>query len=151
MNHVEVIQLQNTEEAVTVFAEFLTKQSSQFAVPLIGRVDIHANAQKLLRQGYVFAATDQQGMIRGIVAGYANDMTSQRAFEALFVVDEKMRGTKVAQSLFSMQVEYCIKQGMKVLTFSTNKKNLAAVAFYQKQIGIHIADAGDELQYELIL
>ncbi|MDO4574087.1 MAG: pyridoxal-phosphate dependent enzyme [Planctomycetia bacterium] len=126
-----ILKMSCSQDDVIRLARYLTENSAEFAEPLADRVNILDYATKILQTGYVFAAVKGNEII-GVVCGYANDKRSYHAYESVLVTSRSARGTGVAKILFEHQLDYCRQQGMKVLLFSTNRQNLAAVAFYKK-------------------
>lgn len=127
----KISKLENTSLNQERLRSFLDTHSEDFAVSLKSRVNLKELSEKLLTLGYVFIA-EQNGKIQGTVCGYANNLKTACAHETILVVSPDFRGTGVAQKLFEMQRQYCKSKNMTKLMFSTNRKNLAAIAFYKK-------------------
>lgn len=144
--HYSITKLEKTEENTKSLASYLMKQSSEFAVPLLNKIEPNSYAEKLLSNGYVFCALDQDDNIVGVIGGYANDFCSRIAYESVFVVSSQCRGTTIAKELFIEQKKYCAEIGMKSIDFTTNRKNTGAVKFYKKMnVPIETEKCNDQL------
>ena len=113
-------------------AEALQCYSDEFAEPLSERINFEEYSKKVLENGYAFIVKDFQDNIKGFVCGYANDLKTKVAFESTFVIDKELRGSGVAKALFEKQLAFCKSKGMQEIVFTTNRKNIGAVMFYQK-------------------
>lgn len=128
---IEYIQLENTSLWQEALKVFLHEKSGEFAEPLDSRINISDYAEKLLRNGYVFAAVHKNEIL-GIIGGYANNFENLQAYESILVTDRILRGSGAAKTLFQMQKAYCQEQGMRTIYFTTNRSNTAAIKFYEK-------------------
>lgn len=149
----DIILMQHTETAHKAVVNYLNTHSREFAVPLTEKINMDEYVEKLLVNGYVFAAVDCQGAIVGVICGYANDLVSRVAFESSFVISPFVRGTGVAKELFNRQLLYCREKGMRKIVFSTDGRNIRARKFYEK-MGVTVRkDISTEkkIQYELSL
>lgn len=128
---IEYIKLENTRSRREMLKAFLHDKSEEFAEPLENRINVSNYAEKLLLNGYVFAAVHEK-KIMGIIGGYANDFENFQAYESILVTDRMLRGSGAAKILFQMQKVYCKEQGMRTIYFTTNRGNAAAIKFYNK-------------------
>lgn len=127
----QYMQLANTAENKEKLAAFFHEKSNEFPEPLESKVDVYEYTCKLLDNGYVFVTLDKN-IIAGVIGGYANDLKNYQAYGSVFVTDKKIRGSGAAKRLFQMQRSYCAKRGMKTIHWTTNRKNIAAIKFYEK-------------------
>ncbi len=125
-------KLYETDEDRIILSSFLKENSNQFATNLKDVTDIDEFSAKVLKYGYVFGYY-KESIMMGAICGYANDTISKKAFESVFVTSPSVRGTGVAAALFELQYEYCKSMGMQYIHFSTDKRNIAAKKFYEKQ------------------
>lgn len=142
----DIEKLNCNDDAIFQLAQFLQQVDKEFAVPLSKKIDFLTFSEKVLNNGYVFIARDINKMITGCVCGYANDKINNQAFESIFVTIPSVRGTGLAQKLFTIQINHCKNEGMKKILFSTNKNNTAARNFYKKN-HIHIYDEDSDLLF----
>lgn len=131
-------QLTSENEQKREVVDFLKLVDREFAVPLTQKVNLDIYVEKLFKTGYIFAIIVNR-KIEGIICGYANDMENKTAFESAFVVTPSLRGSGAAVELYKRQLQHCKKKGMKELKFTTNRKNVAAIRFYQK-VGAQIVE-----------
>lgn len=152
MMNYKIVQIKNERGQKAKIVAFLNSVNREFAVPLTQKVDLESYAEKLLNNGYIFAAIVDDS-IKGIICGYANDMANRRAYASSFVVAPDLRGSGAALELYKNQIRYCCTQGMKELNFTTNKKNAAAIRFYQKMRAAVIEKqcTNTEIAYRVIL
>lgn len=146
-----IVRLRDGQNEIEELTDFIKLQDREFPVPISQKTDIGSYAGKLLHSGYVLAARDQEGLIQGMIAGYANDYETCEAYESVFVVDQAFRGTGLARSLFMEQKKICIAAGMERLVVKTHKSNEKAKAFYRKFGHAKITDLGDVYRYEWML
>lgn len=120
------------KEQVDEMINFLNVNSNQFATDLSTVTNIQEYSDKILSKGYAYGYYSNDTLY-GIICGYANDNKTQTAFSSCFVIEPSVRGTGVASMLFELQYEHCKSSGMKKLIFTTDKRNVAAKKFYEKQ------------------
>jgi 1-aminocyclopropane-1-carboxylate deaminase/D-cysteine desulfhydrase-like pyridoxal-dependent ACC family enzyme/GNAT superfamily N-acetyltransferase len=98
--------------------------------PLSIRLDVMAYAEKLLSRAEIGFAIDA-GCIVGIVALYANDMTTRVAHIPFLAVVPQMWRKGVGSALVSRTLARARARGMESISLEVHSKNIPAIALYR--------------------
>ena len=111
-----------------LFSAFLAKMDNEFPVPLSKKANLEDYATKLLVNGSVFFAKDEEKLI-GIIAGYNN---TQKGYISVLVLDPEYRGRKISVTLLDMFLNECKENRVELVEVFTHKTNVEAQGLYEK-------------------
>lgn len=104
---------------------------------------------KIYSNGIVIVAKTDS--IKGLIAFYANDHTSKRAYITSVLVSEELRGKGIGKRLLEECQRYCVDNGFKIIRLEVNKDNLPAISLYKKYGYISYDFKGKSIYMEKIL
>jgi len=126
--------------------DFVAEQDSFFEPPLQSRGVVLADyVDKILRQGHVICAVNDENRLVGMIMFYCNDMETRTAFVTWLAVAENARAQGIGSLLISETLEFCKKHGMDYYETCTWKTNEALIAVYQRKFGARILKEKEEL------
>lgn len=103
---------------------------------------------KLIRLGRCFVA-EEEGVIRGVVGFYANNLETHEGFLSVLAVDQSLRRQGVGRNLCKLMFDECKAARMEKIFGYVVKDNCAALEFY-KSIGFRIVGNGrDEFHFRM--
>ena len=92
--------------------------------------DLEAYANKISVNAKVFACVDKSPV--GIIAFYANDLSSLTAYITLITVNKNSQGKGIGRSLLAKTKSYCVDKNFRRIKLEVNKRNKNAIDFYLK-------------------
>lgn len=113
--------------------------------PLLERVDIEEYAKKISEYACVYILRKEK-ITYGLVAIYMNDRINKTAYITLIGIAKKYRRMHLGSLLMNYCIEEARASGMKALKLEVDKKNSAAIAFYEKE-GLKILGEGSDSSY----
>jgi glycosyltransferase involved in cell wall biosynthesis/ribosomal protein S18 acetylase RimI-like enzyme len=106
----------------------------EFYIPRISsRTDLEEYSVKLLENGRVFYAVNDEGKYIGLLAVYVNDTASQCAFISTISVLPEYQGSGISDNLMLKAFEVAVENGMRSISLEVDLSNQRALAFYKKQ------------------
>lgn len=140
--------LQNEKKLKTKeILEFLQAVNFDFPVPLEKKVDLTEYAQKIKEKATLFAIKEEMSSIRGLIAGYTNNIESNLAYIALLAVRSNERGKGLSKILLKKFLEDCQEKGIQRVHLYTTKNNVVAQNLY-KRFGFVPYVLNDEMRKE---
>ena len=116
----------------------------------IVQADLDGYLAKLARHADVLADT-REGRCLGLVAFYANDTATGRAFITLVLVAPEARGGGLGSALVSGALAICRARGMATCRLEVRHDNAAALATYRRLGFVEVEDRGDRMLMEAAL
>lgn len=117
--------------AVSDVLTHLQECDGQFFPPLSTRVDLTAYATKLVERTARFEAWVDARLV-GLVAAYANDLTTRRGFVTSVSVAPDQAGQGVALQLMRACLEHARAAGMRELALEVSVQSERAVRLYTR-------------------
>jgi ribosomal protein S18 acetylase RimI-like enzyme len=102
-------------------------------------VEIEAYLRKLETSAEVVSASANDGRCRGLVAFYANDTVTRRAYVTLVVVDPSDRGTGLGRELVESALATMKERGLTSCRLEVARDNAAASSLYAS-IGFQVIE-----------
>lgn len=99
---------------------------------------VEAYADKLLSAARFEVARDDDQVV-GLVAYYANDLSTRQAFITLVSVAPTARKRGIAARLVSQVITRCENEGFKTISLQVLSNNAAANALYSKYDFAHVS------------
>lgn len=94
-----------------------------------GRVDIKDFSEKLHQYACVFVFEDND-VVKGFAAFYANDLSQKIAFLSMIAVKEEYRREHVGSKMLKFAELEARSKGMHFLKLEVSRSNLGAIRFY---------------------
>ena len=135
----------NDKEAVL---NFVKNEDNSFPIKLSSRVKLEDFVDKILEIGKVYAFKIEKKII-GLIAFYANDYISRKAYLTYICVNQAYRDNKLGLQLMNQMYKECKKSEMKSIFLSTNVKNIHAQKFYEKLGYVRCEKDDDNYKYEM--
>lgn len=92
--------------------------------------DLKEFSSKVYKHGVCFVARTDK--IAGLIAFYANDYISKKAFITSILVSETERGKGIGTKLIKCAEEICEIEGFKKVCLEVNADNVIAIDFYKR-------------------
>ena len=121
---------------------FLRRVDRDFPVPLSRKQNLRIYASKLAEYATI-CASDHDGEIRSMVAGYTNTPESGMAYIAIVATALEARGKGLAAALLTTFLGICSDKGFSAVHLYTTADNEPAMAMYVRQ-GFEIWDCPGE-------
>lgn len=109
----------------------LSRCDDAFVPPLSGRVVIDAYARKIMDKAMRFEAW-RAGELVGLVATYCNDAEKRTAFITSVSVLPSWQGQGIAVQLMTRCIDHVRQEGFGCIELEVDRRNVAAVALYEK-------------------
>ena len=122
-----IIKLSNTKNGQQRLIQYLNDVDNDFKIPLSKKINPTEYAIKLLTNGVVLVSVDN-GQIRGLIAGYCNDIEKGKAVISILSVKKKFRGIGISRNLIKSMIETCKQVGMRYI--HVDSVNPIAVSLY---------------------
>ncbi len=135
----ELIKLTNYDQIYYTF-DILKKSFYSF------QGDLEEYAFKLSQHAIVFALMEESLPI-GVIAFYANDDISKKAFITSVLVSPERKGQGIGKRLMTEAEAFCKSKGFAGLRLEVNKKNTSAIGFYEKLGYSYLKDSSEYCVY----
>lgn len=109
--------------------DFLLKIDEDFPIPLSDKVNIVEYAKKLLDKANLIADIEGDS-IRGLVAGYTQDIVGESAYISLVGVKSEFRAQGIGKQLVKKFMDVCVAKEIKSVNLYTHQTNVAAIKMY---------------------
>ncbi len=116
--------------------KFIHSVDNDFEPALGKRVNINEYADKVLNNGYCYAAFDGQSIV-GAIMFYCNDQIYKKAYITLIGVVTEYRRMDIGRNLMRMAVKKSTKNGMERIGVHTRESNDISIRLY-KNMGFEI-------------
>lgn len=124
------------------FFDFIKKINYDFPIPVSEKVDLNEYCEKLWEKAELVAEV-QEGEIRGLVAGYVNDLKNGSAYMSLLGVSRDFRNQGLGKKLVHQFVLLCREKQIRSVNLYTHKTNQAAIKMYEG-LGFEIDSEGNQ-------
>lgn len=124
------------------FFDFIKKINYDFPIPVSEKVDLNEYCEKLWEKAELVAEV-QDGEIRGLVAGYVNDLKNGSAYMSLLGVSRDFRNQGLGKKLVHQFVLLCREKQIRSVNLYTHKTNQAAIKMYEG-LGFEIDSEGNQ-------
>lgn len=131
-------------------ATLIRDEQDRSAGRFIAQPDLDAYLQKLGRQADALADT-RDGRCLGVVAFYANDQATRRAFITLVLVAPEARGSGLGAALVDGALGICRARGFRTCQLEVRHDNAPALAVYRRLGFVVVEDRGDRALMEVAL
>lgn len=115
---------------VKMIADFLYDVDKDFPVNLSDKVNLDDYAKKLYDKA-TLCCEIENGLIKGMVAGYTDNIIDGMAYIALVGVREKCRGNGIASKLIKQFIATAKKKGINKVHVYTDSRNINAIKMYE--------------------
>lgn len=109
--------------------DFLVQIDQDFPVPLSDKVNLLQYASKLWSKATLCSQVEN-GRIVGLVAGYTDNLSDDKAYIAIVGVVKEARHKKIAQKLIADFVNICSEKHISYVHLYTSAENIAAIGIY---------------------
>ena len=124
--------------------DFLFTIDKDFPIPLSDKVNIVEYAEKLMDKADLVVDMEKDS-IRGLVAGYTENIIDNSAYIALVGVRDEFRGQGIAKQLVTTFIEMCREKSIQSINLYTHQTNTSAIKMYET-LGFEIYDMQDEVR-----
>lgn len=124
------------------FFDFIKKINYDFPIPISEKVDLNEYCEKLWEKAELVAEV-QDEEIRGLVAGYMNDLENGSAYISLVGVSRDFRNQGLGKKLVHQFVLLCREKQIRSVNLYTHKTNQAAIKMYEG-LGFEIDSEGNQ-------
>ena len=124
------------------FFDFIKKINYDFPIPVSEKVDLNEYCEKLWEKAELVAEV-QDEEIRGLVAGYMNDLENGSAYISLVGVSRDFRNQGLGKKLVHQFVLLCREKQIRSVNLYTHKTNQAAIKMYEG-LGFEIDSEGNQ-------
>lgn len=124
------------------FFDFIKKINYDFPIPVSEKVDLKEYCEKLWEKAELIAEV-QDGEIRGLVAGYMNDLENRSAYISLVGVSKEFRNQGLGHQLVHQFVLRCREKQICSVNLYTHKTNQAAIRMYEG-LGFSVDSEGNQ-------
>lgn len=124
------------------FFDFIKKINYDFPIPVSEKVDLNEYCEKLWEKAELVAEV-QDEEIRGLVAGYMNDLENGSAYISLVGVSRDFRNQGLGKKLVHQFVLLCREKQIRSVNLYTHKTNQAAIKMYEG-LGFGIDSEGNQ-------
>lgn len=124
------------------FFDFIKKINYDFPIPVSEKVDLNEYCEKLWEKAELVAEV-QDEEIRGLVAGYMNDLENGSAYISLVGVSRDFRNQGLGKKLVHQFVLICREKQIRSVNLYTHKTNQAAIKMYEG-LGFEIDSEGNQ-------
>lgn len=124
------------------FFDFIKKINYDFPIPVSEKVDLNEYCEKLWEKAELVAEV-QDEEIRGLVAGYMNDLENGSAYISLVGVSRDFRNQGLGKKLVHQFVLLCREKQIRSVNLYTHKTNQAAIKMYEG-LGFEIDSEGHQ-------
>lgn len=135
-----IIKLSNTKNGQQRLIQYLNDVDNDFKIPLSKKINPTEYAIKLLTNGEVLVSVDN-GQIRGLIAGYCNDIENGKAVISILSVKIKYRGMGISRTLVKSMIEKCKQFGMRCI--HVDSVNPIAVSLYLSEGFVKVSQETD--------
>lgn len=111
---------------------FLSLTSGYFIPNLYERVNIEIYAKKLYENALIIEVRDEKKIV-GLLACYANDIITKRAFITSICVLKEYQRKGVAKKMFEELYAELIEKQFESIALEVSKKALPAIDLYRKE------------------
>lgn len=129
---------------------FFIEEDNSFLEKLSSRVDIEEYTDKLINNAVIYSI-QRCNKIIAIIAYYRNNLNNKTAYLTYLCVDKLYRSNNYATKLLSIMFSDCINNGFLKIRLETNKDNLIARKFYEKNGFKLYEQKNNSVFYEKIL
>lgn len=131
-----ILKLENTSDAQRLLVNYLRLVDADFGVPLSSKTNLDEYATKLLQNGKVIVAVEDNQII-ALVGCYCNDLVHRIAYIPILSTSLYARGRGLAKSMVELALLECQRVGMN--SVKVDSINPVAIRVYQK-VGFQIVD-----------
>ena len=124
------------------FFDFIKKINYDFPIPVSEKVDLNEYCEKLWEKAELVAEV-QDEEIRGLVAGYMNDLENGSAYISLVGVSRDFRNQGLGKKLVHQFVLLCREKQIRSVNLYTHKTTQAAIKMYEG-LGFEIDSEGNQ-------
>ena len=124
------------------FFDFIKKINYDFPIPVSEKVDLNEYCEKLWEKAELVAEV-QDEEIRGLVAGYMNDLENGSAYISLVGISRDFRNQGLGKKLVHQFVLLCREKQIRSVNLYTHKTNQAAIKMYEG-LGFEIDSEGNQ-------
>lgn len=124
--------------------DFLFAIDKDFPIPLSDKVNIAEYAEKLMDKADLVAEIEED-RIKGLAAGYTENIIDNSAYIALVGVQDKFRGQGIAKQLVKTFIKLCQEKNIHSINLYTHQTNVPAIKMYGA-LGFEIYDMQDEVR-----
>lgn len=124
----------------------LTNINNDFNPPLSERVDLSIFAEKLFKNAMFFCDYSADGILKGLIALYANDFENKKAYIPLVYTARNFRGKGVASGLLNEVVSFVKSLNGQIRIIGLHTNNITAIRVYTN-VGFKIVDVVEGKNY----
>lgn len=124
---------ETNDDSAQKILEFLKAVDKDFPIPLSEKQDLEALAKKFCEKA-TLCTKEENGEIVALVAGYTENLESNKAYISVVGTLEKARGKGYAKALVREFIDICKEKNIDAVHLYTVHANTAAVNMY-KSIG----------------
>lgn len=123
-----ILVLENTSDTQHLLVEYLKFVDADFGIALSSKTNLDVYAAKLLQNGKVIVAMEDNQII-SLIGCYCNDLVNHIAYIPILSTSLYARGRGLAKSMVMFALEECRKGGM--YSVRVNSINPIAIRVYQ--------------------
>lgn len=117
----------------------LKRNDCDFPIPLSNKIDFNQYITKVLENGNILLAVNENNQVIGCITFYNNDLINNIAYISIVCIDKDFRHQRVGKSLLEKVVITIKNTGMKKIILYTHIENVNAINLY-KSFGFKIID-----------